>query len=988
MTTWSVTVRLTCLLFLALATALSSQSTQTIRRFAVEIPAGSSETRIAFQLQCATSGGGDITCEDVAIRYDGLPLDVLRQELRQFHGDSLAVAIVVYNNTFAGSLLTLMKDAAARLLDQLGATDEVAIIPAHTNSGVSRWLRGDDAGLRSRLDAITPGSDHKFEYGTSLGLDALSAVQAKRSKAIICVYADKDEGGGWFPQQHVEWALAMGVRFYGISVSRVLPDTDLERTGGFGLRGFSEEARRNAASSIIGDLRRNAVGVTLATPRVCPDGKTHELGLAVRACGDTITLSSSYRIPLDATPKLPFSLSIAEELVQERTVVNFPLKMIQPTASKLLSPFTLELHPFQYPLRFIGVTFDGESLIRESDVEVSMSPPRIRVKNMVRLESAGALFNLLVQVDSVDVPAQARIRLRSLTSDSPCDEPSISIGTTSIIPSALHPQADIYDVVHNGQTLQVRMVLAQDGAMVERFDSTLLHVTVAGTPRRIVSASYDSGTQLWLFQVDFSCGDGRPRLLSTEFASTAGPLVSSKGFTTASQFRTISPSGHTWLCPGDSAVLDAGPGFASYRWSTGDTTRSIVVRKAANYQVQVGLDASGCAALFIPETVGMSTPRKVSPGPVVELCRNGYTELSIPIDGLKRVQWSTGDSTTLLRVTRPGLYHAMTTDAAGCVLSTDTVMVVEIDSLKPVIEFSGPTQLCPGAVVHLNLEGTWEEILWSTGATTPWIAVQDPGRVSVLVRNRYGCQGSASIDVLKHPAPQPRILWRGGHPTFCRGSGILLKVEDVSTPRTWSTGDTTWSTVLKEAGEVFYTVHHPECDARSETLTFGYYPDADTPRITRVADTLFANTLLPNVFAWFLNGAQIPTAGSQRSIVVTQTGTYTVRLTNQYGCHAMSLPFVVSSLTSIEAPLPLGKMIEVYPQPAEGTLTVRVGESGAAAVRVTLTDVLGREFARREAVDVTSDGRITLNVQALPRGNYLLVVERGAQRDTRTVLLW
>ena len=48
------------------------------------------------------------------------------------------------------------------------------------------------------------------------------------------------------------------------------------------------------------------------------------------------------------------------------------------------------------------------------------------------------------------------------------------------------------------------------------------------------------------------------------------------------------------ICANESAVLNAGLGFASYLWSTGDTTSTIEVFVAGTYSVSV-TDASGCS---------------------------------------------------------------------------------------------------------------------------------------------------------------------------------------------------------------------------------------------------------------------------------------------------------------------------------------------------------------------------------------------------------
>jgi Xaa-Pro aminopeptidase len=50
----------------------------------------------------------------------------------------------------------------------------------------------------------------------------------------------------------------------------------------------------------------------------------------------------------------------------------------------------------------------------------------------------------------------------------------------------------------------------------------------------------------------------------------------------------IAPLGRTVFCEGESVTLDAGD-FSSYRWSTGDTTRTIIAAASGVYHVIVWL---------------------------------------------------------------------------------------------------------------------------------------------------------------------------------------------------------------------------------------------------------------------------------------------------------------------------------------------------------------------------------------------------------------
>src|SRR4051795_5517931 len=67
----------------------------------------------------------------------------------------------------------------------------------------------------------------------------------------------------------------------------------------------------------------------------------------------------------------------------------------------------------------------------------------------------------------------------------------------------------------------------------------------------------------------------------------------------------ITASGPTTFCAGANVTLTASSG-ASYAWSTGATTQSIVASNAGNYSVTV-TNASGCSATSASTTVTLNT---------------------------------------------------------------------------------------------------------------------------------------------------------------------------------------------------------------------------------------------------------------------------------------------------------------------------------------------------------------------------------------------
>lgn len=70
---------------------------------------------------------------------------------------------------------------------------------------------------------------------------------------------------------------------------------------------------------------------------------------------------------------------------------------------------------------------------------------------------------------------------------------------------------------------------------------------------------------------------------------------------------SISASGSLDLCPGETVTLSAEEGFASYKWSTGQTTRTITVTQGGEYKVEV-TNEIGCPYATEPVTVTIKQP--------------------------------------------------------------------------------------------------------------------------------------------------------------------------------------------------------------------------------------------------------------------------------------------------------------------------------------------------------------------------------------------
>lgn len=163
------------------------------------------------------------------------------------------------------------------------------------------------------------------------------------------------------------------------------------------------------------------------------------------------------------------------------------------------------------------------------------------------------------------------------------------------------------------------------------------------------------------------------------------------------------------------------------------------------------------------------------------------------------------------------------------------------------------------------------------------------GVYQVIVTNSYGCKDTATTQVVV--LANPNISVSPSNPTICNGSSVTLTASGAQT-YTWSpsTGlsSTTGSTVIASpANTTTYTVTGTGSNGCSKsvnvTVTVNTPP---TPGITQNGNVLTC-TVTASAYQWYLNGSPIPGATSQ-SYTITQSGNYSVQITDANGCTAMS----------------------------------------------------------------------------------------------------
>ena len=211
----------------------------------------------------------------------------------------------------------------------------------------------------------------------------------------------------------------------------------------------------------------------------------------------------------------------------------------------------------------------------------------------------------------------------------------------------------------------------------------------------------------------------------------------------------VNPGGLTEFCEGGSVSL-SGPVANGYLWSNGETNQSINASISGIYTLQI-LDGNSClsnASTDLVVTVNQSPEKPIIiPDGSLTFLTGGSVNLSVAASD--SYLWTPGGETgQIITVSNSGFYSVSVTDVNNCtsIPSDEVEVIVKTNLDKPIISFTGDAQLCEGESLTLNSEKAFS-YLWSNGAATQNITVNESGIYTLIVSNSTGIQSEISDPV-------------------------------------------------------------------------------------------------------------------------------------------------------------------------------------------------------------------------------------------------
>jgi hypothetical protein len=967
-------------------TAAFAQLTGDVTRIVVR----PNTVKAEFMTRCGEQRYETLTENDIKAFVDGAPVDF--QGFRCPDPGTRAFSTVLLLDASEGvgpSRAQIMRDVARSFVDSLdGVLDEASVLMYNSRSEVIQQMTTIKPMLYSAIERQSGIGERHSSAALYHAVEEVSLMASHNTTAVIHFVAGREQGWGSARyDQILSLALQRGVRVYILSFDAGhVPELENLAlvTGGLFTRIGSWGSIHATLAAIRDSLRRYAEDCSIVLPLLCTDGDTHALDLHLTGCNDAAALKASYTAPKGGVPNETVLFTLGNSATRGLDTFRVPITLNTIPKTGVLYPaqFWLAVDPAR--LSFVSVEAPPDGPLHGVPLRWERGHDYITISTdrPVAVASKGICLMLTLVARGTLQTVQSTIRNVSTRTLSGCGNLYLSGGSVTIYPNSAVSVLDLRSskITPAGTILEFSALC--DSNSLTALDSTQVHVLIDGVPQLLQSSPKPLGDGVWECSLHYSCTDGASHLVQLTLENTCSETISDT-LTAHSPMiaRHITFEGPDHICAGDSTVLDAGAGYVAYRWSTGETSRRIVVHKPDVYIVAVESAPDICDVYIAPAIVrGPVQPRIQPPGPHV-LCGGSTQQLTLP-KNYAAYRWSNGSEQESITVAMSGEYFVTVTDQSGCTIQSDTVLIAVADTLEPVITPDSAVAFCEGSGIVLDAGGPYNRYLWSNGFEGRRVFVMEKGNYSVRVWNETGCTGeSAVVAVGSLPNPKLRLLVQGSL-NLCEGDSVRLSIPGSGHSVLWASGDTSSSIVLRSGGTFWASVRHDNgCAAPTDTLVVRLVARPAKPDITRVGNRL--QTIPWSGYQWYLNGAPIPGATSG-SYIMNTTGKYQVQVFNEFGCSSMSRVFEVNVL-DVAAAGASTFSCEIYPEPALETVTVDITLPVPGTVRVVLSDLTGRALLRVNAEIVDTRQTMRLNVSALPYGVYMLRIFHGNSAVSRVI---
>lgn len=356
----------------------------------------------------------------------------------------------------------------------------------------------------------------------------------------------------------------------------------------------------------------------------------------------------------------------------------------------------------------------------------------------------------------------------------------------------------------------------------------------------------------------------------------------------------------------------------SYQWYKdgspiiGETNPSLIVNQAGTYTLETSDVYSSCLRssedIVITEDSGEipDVPEITAPS---QVCEGDNISLSVPNDPALTYQWTgpNGFSSTEVNpvIQNAGKQHAgeylLEVRKGLCNSSVKSVFVNVTQQQEISVSADGSLQLCPQDTVTLSIDdASLSNIQWFkdsqavNGATNRFIRISESGNFFVNATNASGCSATSKVFEVEKNILEADFNMSAT--AICAGDTIDFSSNnansDTNLTYQWEFGDNnrksgeTTSYVYDTPGT--YTITHTvisgdgDC-SNDESKTLTVHP-SPTFEINASAEIICESDTISLGVEGDLNAIEWENGSTENTRLITEVGTYSVTVNNEYGC--------------------------------------------------------------------------------------------------------
>lgn len=465
---------------------------------------------------------------------------------------------------------------------------------------------------------------------------------------------------------------------------------------------------------------------------------------------------------------------------------------------------------------------------------------------------------------------------------------------------------------------------------------------------------------------------------------------------------SIVPSGTIHFCMGDSIKLVANGGN-QYLWSNTMSTKEIMVKEPANYQVTV-TDANGCSAISLPTLVVVDTFPHIVVNVLGSLQFCDGDSVALEAQNADTYVWSNGANSHRIAIKNSGSYNVTGTNSYGCKSVSPTYTSEKQELVTPKVEISTPDlSVCEGAVVTFitNTIGGGNEpsFQWFVNSIPQTSNSSTYNSNSLINGSSIYCIMTSSENCVTIPSDKSNVLNIAVNalktPTIeiIQESAEIFECEDGvyksqisnggSNPKfKWYINDIqvasgasfTYSEFIQGDKVNCLLESNAECLTTNNVISNTLYPTVikkSQPSITVIDGKIQPTNYSTNkyTYKWFLNGVEI----SNNEIIECADfgpGEYYLEVSIN-GCTFPSQSKQIENCSVATEDLESKEVIIVYPNPTRGIIQLKKGEGTTEEFQIRITNLLGTEV-----LEAKSSQYGTIDVSSLEAGVYYLTLNK------------